>query len=76
MKKNVLKKFTIERETISNLSKDVQGVIIGGYGNDSGVICVWSVDNWTRCPNAPGDCSGTCDLIDCDSHTYDWMPCP
>jgi len=79
MEKNELKKFTIQKETISNLSKNAQGLIWGGYylpGSIAPIICYLSVDNWTKCPDAPDICSGTCDLIDCDSHTYDFMTCP
>ena len=52
MKKANLKKWVIEKETISNLSKFQQGMVLGGYGDEASWEPCWSVDNWTKCKHA------------------------
>jgi len=46
MEKKNLKKWVIEKETISNLFKDAQGMIIGGYGTEDGICSVY-----VQCPS-------------------------
>ena len=64
MEKKNLKKWVIEKETISNLSKFQQGIVWGGYdcGSFNGT-CGSQCDTW--CPTRCGECthfmcSGTC----------------
>jgi len=86
MEKLVLRKFTIQKETISNLSDGAQRRILGGYGGygevPTFIIKIWcdeilSLGKDTQCDQNP-ECMGpnTRDTGDCDSHTYVVTRCP
>jgi len=75
MEKKHLKKWVIEKETIANLSKFQQGMVWGGYDEESfgGGTCGSKCETWCAqdkcfdnktnfvCPPNTKDDGGTCD---------------
>ncbi len=78
MEKRKLKKLMLKKETISNLSKFEQGVIMGGEVSKYYIDCVVSLFAWTLC-DTEGCNSCTCPppkdtRLDTDCYSMDTCP--
>jgi len=72
---NKLRKLTLKKEVIANISDDQMNRLLGGYGNTDW-FCQDSVAA-TKCPNCPTEGEATC--ISCNCCPCDGCPdryCP